>query len=99
MLRRYIKNLGTNKKVGVLLALLDKDNNICIGWSKCHQPLDSFDKQRGVDIAMGRLTKLLEGERGSKDRIFSKNSLKQLNQFTDSCKQYFKQSTGQVKVW
>lgn len=40
---------------GILVAGM-VDGAVCIGWSYTNKRMDRFDKQRGMDIAVGRMT-------------------------------------------
>ena len=54
----YIHNYIYNKKnqrVGVVVAKVDDNPLVGIGWSKCNTSLgDRFDRERGLKIALGR---------------------------------------------
>lgn len=55
MVHQYIRNKRGVPK-GVLLAMvIPGSNTVRIGWSMCHLRKDKFDKQRAVDLAIGRM--------------------------------------------
>ena len=49
---KYIKD-KRNQKIGVLFAYNTPDK-VQITWSKCHKPLDKFDKIHGIAYAIER---------------------------------------------
>ena len=51
--RKTAKPVGNNPPVGVVAAVKHGDK-VFVGWSKCHSTLDSFDRKRGLKIAVGR---------------------------------------------
>jgi hypothetical protein len=51
-LHKYVKN-RKGQLTGVVLSTKTAVNQLGIGWSKCHKN-DSFDKERGVSIALCR---------------------------------------------
>jgi hypothetical protein len=42
-------------KVGVVVAFKDSDGKVKLGWSKCHVPMDKFDKDIGLYKAWDKL--------------------------------------------
>jgi len=46
---KYVRG-SKNSRVGVVVAI----GRGQVGWSRCNNRLDTFDKQRGLVIAMGR---------------------------------------------
>jgi hypothetical protein len=55
MLINYLRD-KSNNPVGVVVAIKDPDygNEIRLGWSQCHTPLDRFNREKGIEIAIGR---------------------------------------------
>jgi hypothetical protein len=51
---REIKGRKTGELRGVVVAIPDKDTKWKVGWAFTHFPLDTFDKKRGLEIALGR---------------------------------------------
>lgn len=50
---QYVKNKNNTKIVGVLYASSVNDD-VIIGFSKCHTKFDKFNKSLSLDIAAGR---------------------------------------------
>lgn len=50
---QYVRHPKTNSRVGIVVAYRDGDE-IKIGWSVAHIPLDKFNKQKGLSIALER---------------------------------------------
>lgn len=83
------------RKVGVLLGRII-DNRVRVAWSKCHCPLDKFDRQRGLNIARSRCN-------------FSQNSQRipelpspissVYDRFIDRVSRYFKVPQDSVEVY
>lgn len=81
---QYIKD-SKQKRIGVMYAYKD-DKNIKIGWSKCNK-LDRFNRERGLEIAIGRA---VEGSEVAQPRAVRK----QLQEFTDRAHRYFNNPKG-----
>lgn len=84
----YLKD-NKNRKVGILFAENNgEDKKVKIGYSKCHQKFDVFNKDIGFDIAKGRARK-------HSDLLFDKYQVpfivqRKLPKFIDRCQRYFK---------
>ena len=88
---------GQRVKSGILLAKrvkTKKGKRVLIGWSKCKLKVDKFDRERGLEIAEGRITSRLES--GAKKTKIPPSIKVQVKAFTERCKSYFK--TKEVKV-
>ncbi len=87
---------GKVVKSGVLVAQKVK-GKVLVGWSKCKltggHP-DTFDVERGKDIANGRIHAFLNEERDGHEVPPSIRD--NVKEFTERCKRYFK--TKKVKV-
>jgi len=52
MLTSYLRD-KSNNPIGVVVAVKHNDE-IRLGWSKCHSLLERFNRQKGIEIALGR---------------------------------------------
>lgn len=92
---------GQRLKAGVLLAKKIKSDKgkkkILVGWSKCKltgENADKFDREKGLEIAEGRINSRLEDKK-AKTKV--PPSIKgQVKAFVERCKVYFE--TKEVKV-
>ena len=87
---------GKNVKSGVLLGRKVK-GRVLVGWSKCKltgKNPDTFDVQRGLDIAQGRIQSFVDEHRNGHQVPPSIED--NLKKFVNRCKRYFK--VKKVKV-
>ena len=79
-----------NNKVGVLLGVLDKDNTVKIGWSKCNiKDGDIFDAKEGMDLAYKRAQ---SSSKWIRDTRLPDCIKKQTRKFGARCLRYFKEA-------
>jgi len=51
---QYIRDRNRNR-IGVMYAIYDPESgSYGIGWSKVHKPLDTFNRNFGIDLALVR---------------------------------------------
>jgi len=55
MVHQYIRNKRGVPKGMLVAMVIPGSNTVRIGWSMCHLKKDKFDKQRAVDLAIGRM--------------------------------------------
>lgn len=80
LIKQYIRN-KKNHPIGVLLACLNANNELCTGWSLCSK-YDRWDKAKGDRIAVGRLAR--------HTNVPVPNSIeKEFVKFLDRCNRYF----------
>ena len=89
---------GQRVKSGILLAKRVKtkkgNKRVLIGWSKCKLTVDKFDRERGLEIASGRIQSRLD--KTAKKTKVPPSIQEQMDSFVKRCKTYFK--TKEVKV-
>ena len=94
-IHQYVKrNVNGNKQiVGVLLGGMGDDKIIRIGWSKTAVSRgDRFDRDRGMKIAEGRMTRSVKG-------VTVPHSMKKdAKEFRKRCRRYFQDSQGTAPV-
>lgn len=94
----HIKNNKGNK-IATLIAVLEEDNTVLIGFSKCKLWADKFDKQIGTDIALTRAYKWKHRYLGDADESEDKGVIVpyslayELYKFVMRCERYFKNAT------
>jgi len=89
----------TKRPVGVMIGVLNDQNEICVGVSRCHQgnynthqqfvelfPADTWDSKKGLIIARGRAYK---GDQQI-PLIYNVKQRKQYENFLDRCVRYFR---------
>lgn len=81
-LKYYLRDRH-GRLTGLLLAF-KKDDEVCIGWSKCKMKMDRFNKKVGLYIAAQRAFK----KRDHKD--FPNVVMEAMPIFLDRAKKYFK---------
>jgi hypothetical protein len=88
---------GQRVKSGVLLAKkvkTKKGKRVLVGWSKCKLTVDKFNRERGIEIATGRIENRLK-KKEKKTKV-PPSIKEQVKVFAERCKVYFK--TKEVKV-
>jgi hypothetical protein len=76
---------GRNRKAGVMVAV-EENGVVHIGWSRVNSRHDSFDMDKGLEIARGRA-------KAKTPVVYPLGSShKPLNRFEDRAKRYFKNS-------
>jgi hypothetical protein len=106
-LKEYVRarRQGRNEKVGVLIGFVDENKVLKIGYSQCN-PLDYFDKQRGLEIAIGRALTISDKVKDYDksqfgwfvDDVMPQSTRKVLCGFIFRCKKYFQNATS-VDTW
>jgi hypothetical protein len=92
VIHQYIKGevKGAEQNVGVLVGCIDGYGIVGIGWSKvAHSRGDKFNRERGLEIAKGRMMTEVTVPYSLKD-----DTLK----FMRRCKRYFKDMNSFVPV-
>lgn len=81
------------QRVGVLIAVAEKDDDfVSVGWSLCSKR-DRFDRVRGLEIAEGRAEKI--GHWGDVPPSLEKYDL---NGFQERAAKYFKRPVYRVRT-
>jgi hypothetical protein len=92
-IHQYVKKVinGHRQTVGLMLAQKDEGGVVRIGWSKVAVTKgDRFDKERGMQIAEGRIN----SNKSLSNVVFPRSMEKDLANFQKRCDRYFKDSKG-----